>query len=634
MPLYTPAGNPFTDFWKVAGHSWFQYQTGPSGDQTGRIDALFRSSMDTEHDNYFNYAIAGARAVAGTSSFIADGRSKGGWARALQGWPVSNRTGAPYAPDGGGTLLCFGINDLGVLNGHVALNRGAYINAMRAMVSRARASRIYYTTNAAFTYGAGFVSNPFGADGTQDPSGTNRNCHTTTGTPPASSTITYTIPADYAGEPIVMNFLQRYITYSGGGGGVPATGTNNAGTITFSGSAGITGTLYTGNGGPSGFIEWSYLAKRIMAAGTNNAGAALTSANAGQTIIMTCSSMDAGTSDVWFDGGWLETKTPPPVIICNIARSTTAGYNNSLYANWRADAVAFGGAGIALTDVQLDQDVTDTNTLLSALSLEFDSMVQVADCDTAIGKDATATSDGIHPNEKGAGPVVDAIIAARGQLTVPGTAVGKSLAQNGPAPRMGMFGGIRPRRVGDYATQEGILSYGTYTPIAQEMYAVPFVVSQARDNYSKIGIEVTTAPTVAGTIRLAVYDDVNRVGYPQQIMSGLDPTGTALSVATTPAGPSVREASFTLGWPADPGLYWLVLKVDTVGTGPVFRSVATGISPFMPTRPSNGISGIIAMGWKLTGVAVGALNSGALTTFPAGASPTATPPLIQVFRSK
>lgn len=625
MPVYPAAAVAFPDFWKVFGHSWFQYQTGPSGDQTGRIDALFRSSMDIEFENFRNFAIAGGRAAAGNSSFVANARSVGGWPRCLQNIVPPARTSGPYAPDGGGTLFCYGINDLGVMNGHVARNRGAFINAMRAMISRARASRVYYTTDAAFAYGAGFTSNAWGADGTQDPSGVNRQCSTVTGTPPASSTVTFTLPADYAGETVALCFLQRYVSYSGGGGGTPATATNNAGTITFSGTAGVTGTQYTGDGGPSGFIEFSYITKRVTT---------LTSANAGQTIIMTVSSMDAGTSQVYFDGAWLETKTPPPVIVCNIARSTTAGYNGALYGNWRADAVGFGGAGVALSDAQMDADITTTNASLVSLVAEFDAMVQIADCDTAIGGVASATSDGIHPNENGAGPVMDAIITARGLLRIPGTAVGKSLSFNGPAPRASMGGGRRPRRVGDYATEQGILTYGTYTPVVGNMFAVPFVVSEARDYYSKIGVEVTTVGTVAGTMRLAVYDDVAWSGYPQQIMSGLDPTSTALTIGTTPAAPSVRESTFSLGWPADPGLYWLVAKVDTAGTGQALRAVATGINPHMPSRPTTGISGIAAMGWQLTSQATGALSSGAFTTFPSGATLTATPPLIQVFRNK
>lgn len=606
MTLIQSPVNPNPDAWNVYGHSWFQFATGPSGNQAGRVDALLRSALDIEWGNWRNYAIGGAR-ISGNS------RAMGGWSRLHQyKVPPVGRVG-PYAPDGGAHLLGWGINDLGVMDGHVVETRNAVAHTYRSCISKCRASRVYLATDAVFAYGAGFTVSSTGADGSQGVS--TQNATVTT-----SSTITMTLPADYKGEPIALAFLLRPQTYSGGGGGTPATrGSGGGGTVTYSGTAGVTGTTYTGAGIPVAFLENSHMVRRI----TN-----LTSANASQTIIMTATSFDSG-GIIAFDGGWLESKTPTPVIVVNIAKLTTAGYNNSLYANWRADAAGFGGAGTALSDGQMDADVDAMNLAIANVIAEFDGMVQIADADSAIAKDATKTSDGIHPNELGAGPIVDSIIDAKNRLRQPGTAYGKALSFNGPSNRAA--GRRIPHQVNFYHCQEGLLTYGTYTPVSGNLFAVPFLITESNMTFSKIGLECTTVGTVAGGWRLAVYDDVNFSGYPQQIVNGLDPTiSTAMTTATTPAAPSVREISFTLGWVSDPGLFWLVAKCDTTGTGQVFRAVATGESAVMPGRPANGISGISAMGYSLTGQGTAALPG----TFPTGAALTATPPLIQVFRSK
>lgn len=610
MNLYVPGIQPVPDAWSIYGHSWYNSQTGPSGNQAGRVDALFRSACDIEWGNFRNYAVSGARLTGST-------RALGGWNRLQQNRVPPVGRGGPYAPDGGASLFGWGINDAGVVNGHVLENRNAIAQCYRASISKARASRVFLATDAVFAYGTGFAVNAVGAELSQGVS-------TRLATVTTNSTITMTIPADYKGEPIALAFLLRPQTYSGGGSGVPATrGTGNGGTVTYSGTAGVTGTTYCGAGIPSGFVDNSYMVRRITT---------LTSANAGQTIIMTATSFDASGQQINFDGGWLETLTPPPVIVVNVAKLTTAGYNNSLYANWRADAAAFGGAGTALSDGQMDADVDAINVAVAAVVAEFDGMVVIADADSALNKDATKTIDGIHPNEAGAGLIVDSILAAKDRLRPPGTSSGKALSFNGPSNRAG-YRRI-PHQVGLYHCQEGILTYGTYTPVVGNMFAVPFLITEANITFSKIGLECTTVGTVASTWRLGVYDDIGFGGYPGQLVVGLDPSsGGALSFAITPAAPSVREANFSAGWIADPGLYWLVCKVDTAGTGPIFRAVATGESAVMPGRPANGISAISAMGFSVTGVAATALPG----TFPGSAATTtltATPPLVQVFRSK
>src|SRR4051794_422385 len=112
MPITPARARPNIGYWRAFGHSWLQYQTGPSGDQTGRVDALFRLAMGVGYASGKNSTNSGA--------FISgSGRPLGGWTKAAQRMPPPTGRSGPYAPDGGGTLLCWGINDLNCYGGHL-----------------------------------------------------------------------------------------------------------------------------------------------------------------------------------------------------------------------------------------------------------------------------------------------------------------------------------------------------------------------------------------------------------------------------------------------------------------------------------------------------------------------------------
>lgn len=562
------------DAWRVFGHSWFQYQTGPSGDQTGRTDALFRAAMDVEYNSWRNYAVSGAR-IAGATQAL------GGWTRLAQNLNPPVGRVFPYAADGGGTILGWGINDLGIYGGQLANVKNAVVQAYRTCISRARSSRIYYTTDAVFAYGAGFANN---ASGVELGSGTVNRLATTT----TAATITMTLPADYQGETVCFAFLHR-----------PDT---TGGTVTLSGTAGATGTLYVGSGLPGAFLTHGWTCKRVTG---------LTSANAGQTIILTATQMDASGA-IFFDAAWLESLTPPPVIIVNIARLTTAGYANSLYTNWTG------------TQSAKDSDVQSVNASVLAVAAEFDGMVQVADVDTLINKTAAYTSDGIHPNELGAGRIVDGMLTARNNLTPPANASSYSMCFNPPAPRTG------PRRLvrrSGFPYTAVYASTGTYTPVAGDFWAIPFEITESRDKYTNILMEVTTAGTVSGTIRWGIYDDVNYAGYPGQLMSGMDISSAGAFTVPLSAAPAL-SASFTTTFVPDPGLYWLVLKVDTAGTGQVYRALV-GQSEQLPNLTSGGSASQLNMGWKLTGQATGVLPG----TFPSGATAQPSAPMVGILKA-
>lgn len=614
MTVIRRTTKPVPDAWRVFGHSWFQYSTGPSGDQTGRVDALFRSAMDIEWNNWRNYAVGGARAMSNK-------RTNGGYARMLWCLNPPPRTTGPYAPDGGGTVICWGINDLAYFNPTVnTWVIASCVDAIRATVSRARSSVLWEENNAKIVWSGTASSsvttahNGFGSNGDFASGGYSAAMRRMTST---GSIGTLTLPTDYKGEPVVFAFSK-----AGGALG---------GTVTFGGTSGATGTFYTGGGQTEvTYFENGYTVKRI----TN-----LTSAAAGTTITMTSSSLDASGA-IDFDCVWLESLNPPPVIVCDVARPGSNGYGG--YGSWTG------------TELQKDQACLDLNTALGTMIAEFDGMVQMAYCDTAIGKDQSLTSDGVHPNEAGAGEIVDALVDARNRLIPPGTSNSYALSYNGPSPRTASQ--RRPRLANYYYGSDSMLySNGTafataggsgvhYTPVAGELYAVPFFVSEAREVFLRLGIEIMVVGTVAGTIRLGICDDINMSGYPQQLLSngeGSSGTGspqTALSVATTPAAPSVRDGASLVagfGWVADPGLNWLLLKIETTGTGQTYRAIS-GQSDYMPNRPSNGThsaslfpNGYCA--WRLTGQATGAFTD---FSFPSGATPVTTAPLVQAFKSK
>jgi hypothetical protein len=590
--VVTPRAVQNPDFWRVYGHSWFNFQTGPSGDQTGRVDSLVRGALDIEWGHWRNYAINGAQATR-------SGRSTGGWARVLnRSAPPLQSSGArrvaPYAPDSGGTLVCYGINDMGIYGGNLAAVQESYVDAMRAIISRSRASAAFPVTDSAFAYGAGFTSNAAGLDLGQ--ATTDRMATTTT-----SATITFTIPADYTGETIAFGFLKR----------PDQTG----GVVTFSGTAGVTGTFDTQNvqgGIPAAQFNNSYTVKRLTQ---------LTSANAGQTIIMTLTTLDAS-GTVFFDGAWFESETPGAVIVINIAKSYASagvGYYLSTYNTWSSTGTR--------SEANMDSDVATTNAALATMVGEFDSMVQIADVQELI-KSPLLTSDGIHPNERGAAPIVDAIIAARDRLAPAPTAWGRSLSYNTPAPRAAQI--RRPRTTAgsawygsDFTTPSGT---GLAVPASGTLWAVPFVVTEAREIFTQIGIDVVAAGTVAPVIRWGVYDDPDWSGYPGEIIALTNATTTTAKTMALATG--LQSSTFIFQWPVDPGLFWLAIKSDTQGTGQTWRA-QTGQSPFMPQR-ATGVGTNLNCGWQVTGQGTTDL----IGTFPTGATLIQTAPLIQLLKVK
>lgn len=560
FPLQTP------DFWTVYGHSFVMYNGG-SIDQTGRLDSVMRGTFDIEHNNWRNHGKNGA-------ILWYSGGGKGNWSTIWENrGAYQNLTAGPYPGEGGATLLCFGINDLGTIDPTTQIQT-AISNAFLAAISRCRSGVVYKGALAGRTvFGAGFaqVTNDFdnGSLG-----GTYYNATAIT-----NANITMTLPADYQGEPVSMCFLGSYA---------------GAGLITFSGTAGVTGTLELASDTPGASFSYSPMIFRV----TN-----LTSAQAGLTIVATVTRFDAGTS-VKFTDWWLESLSPPPVLVCNINRPTAAGY--ALYGAWTG------------TQASKDAQVATANANLAAVVAQFDPMVQIVDMDSVIGNSTALTSDGLHPNDLGAELIADQIVIAL-QKIFPISSRGQTASMNTPAPRSGNE--RAPHMRTKWYTTRSRKGYGTSAAVvAGDMYMMPLVITEAREQWGAVGVNAINA--VAGTaVRLGMYDDPAWTGYPQKLAVGGEFTSAGALTVLTATG----MTTLTIPFPqprTDPGLYWQTVKFTTAGAAHTFACLLGPVDQ-MTNLGSTGLAATPA-GYKLTGQGTGAFPD----KCPTGASEVDSVPYV------
>lgn len=581
MPVIPQQQLQVPDFWNVFGHSYMQYAFGTYY-QTGRADALFFAAMDTEPFNKRNWAVNGSRACI-------EGASTGGFRRFFNGSKKPQR-GGPYVADGGAALFCWGINDLGLV-GFTTQIKDAWQHAMRTMISRWRAAVIYendFQVGTRTSYGAGFGA--IAATGYTS----NDTAHWCTSTTNANFTLT--LPSDYNGETVAVCFV--------GAGGV------SGGIVTWGGTTGVSGTTSTSNILPGSAVSHCPVTKRFTG---------LTSANAGQTITGTVNTLDGGGA-VMLDYWALEAKNPPPIIVCNTARLTATGYTSN-YASWTG------------TEASRDQDVVDLNSRLTTLVAEFDSMVQIADVDSIINKDATLLfSDGLHPNEFGSAAIVDAIQDARKRLRPTNPYQTRNF--NVPSPRASAV--RKPRRSGSWHTT-------SYSAIGTEMtvtatsptgtcWALPMIVTEATEFWNRLAIKTGATGGSASTIRWGIYDDVAWSGYPGEIVSeptaASGPLSTGTVANTLIMSPTAGNGSFQTVM--DPGLYWLCLLTVTAGATQTWVTLnGDGNGVGLPNLDASGnptTAANMPNAWKATGVATSAMP----TSFPSGAALAGAPPYIGV----
>jgi hypothetical protein len=620
VPLIPAPPFPVSYFWSFYGHSYYQGNFGTHG-PAGRADSIMRSLFGLAPiAETKNHAMVGARATW-------NGNSQGGWTRLIQN-EKGNLVNPGY-PDicyDGAFFLGWGINDLGNA-GNTAQHNTAYQHALRTCISRCRAARVWDDGNAAFTYGT--AGTGFAVQNFQWETSSGDSYHSATVT--TTATISWTVPADYHGGPIVFCFLSK-------------PGVLGA-TFTFGGTAGITGTVSTSNILPAasgaGRIP---VVRRITT---------LTAANAGQTITIAATAIDGGGS-ADFLGAWIESPYPPPVLVANTPKLQALGYANYTFtyaSSLTGTAVAStpatitlasgttlglptagsvtcpsaggtvtiswtGGPGTTLNTLTgvthaggsgnyssstltyagpTDADVIAFNAVLPSLVAEFDAMVQIVDLDTAIGDDPVSLgTDGLHPSELGAARIADAFRVAAQRLNTT-SAYGQASQMN--VPNKALVPLYLPKLSGGWYTSPGCSIPGTaYTPVAQDMFAIPFTCTSQGEVWIKWSME-TLGGTVGATVFMGIYDDRSTSGLPKHIYSA--PCATAITLPTgaavynSPAAPT--NGGLILG--PDPGLYWLVVLFVTTGTGVTIRTVK-GPSLIMPNLASTGGAATTVCGWK------------------------------------
>lgn len=620
MPLTPGPANPLPYFWSFYGHSYYQGSFGTHG-PPGRADSIMRSLFGLPQiDATKNHAAVGSKVTW-------SGLPNAGWVRLFQNEKgITVNPGAPYICNDGAYFLGWGINDVG-FNGQTAQLNTAYQHTMRACISRCRASRTYDAGNAAFTYGAGFTVQNFNWETS---SGNSFFSATSTTT----ATISWTIPADYAGGTIAFCLLC-----------VPGL---KGATWTWGGTAGVTGTTSTSNIMPAGSgAGHTPLVRRITG---------FTAANAGQTITLTVTAIDAtGSAD--FLGAWIESPWPPPVLVTNAPKLQPTGYlayaltktasglsgtavtstpgtvtlasgdTNGLCVPGFVTIPSAGGTvtlsytGITTTTLTgvthaggsgnyssntltwsgpVDADILTFNAALVSLLPEFDAMVQLVDLDAAIGDDPVSLgTDGLHPSELGAARIADAFRIAATKFTTT-SAYGEASQMN--VPNKAMVPLFLPRMSSGWYTSPGCTLAGTaYTPVAGDLFAIPFTATTQSELWSRWSVE-TLGGSVAPTVMFAIYDDRSTTGLPKHLYStpctGPVTLATGAAVFNSTLTPATN--GFIFQGP-DPGLYWLALLIVSTGTGVTFRTIK-GPSLLMPQLTTGGGgSGVTQCGWKLTG---------------------------------
>lgn len=252
----------------------------------------------------FDLALGGSQA-ANDQSWLGVTNSQGGFGWVLQNYNPSS-SAAPYTPANTLPFIHFGHNDLQQHSHDGTGNpRTIFKTAIRTILSRLGAARIFENTDSSVAYGV--LTWQAACPSTFRNSGTSYRP-----VPGNTATITITLPADYDGSPVAIGFTV-YPTSDG--------------TITFSGTAGVTGTV--------NFADLAYSANgTLFRRNSSNCHThritSLTSANAGQTIIMTVSGVSATTFSTPAQLTGLSTN--------GTAGATTYGYRHA-YRTYNGDTI-------------------------------------------------------------------------------------------------------------------------------------------------------------------------------------------------------------------------------------------------------------------------------------------------------
>lgn len=680
FPNIAPNPPGAANFLELFGHSFFSQPVGTGAtvasittDQTGEMTNILASALNITPTNMRNHAV--------TSSVLSQpGRNQCGFARVLADIQRKRKT-YPFVRQGGMYIGCWGINDIGH-NGVGGNVPARFKDSLRAFISRARSSATYLAGDGApWTFGVAYAA--AASTFLNYTSGKAMRATATSG-----GTATFTIPLGYKGEPI--GFAVLCSSGATGGditwGGTVKNTTGITGVVTSTDSGGV--------GGQYGLIVKRFTAA-ANGLSAKNAGQTITltvsRVSASGEVIIDSAWIEASKPDpvvvcnipklparkYTIAFGDVATTSASTTITSNIAQfatatdvgnaitetdtqgaftagKTIASVTNATTAVLSAAAAASrtavevtldrtligytqysGNANFAAATVAshaaADADVVTANDWITSVVAEFDSMVQIADFDAAIGGDANLPSnvytwfalvDGLHPNELGNMRCANAMFDAIEKLKASDPVDLSNLELPGiPAPASGSM--RRPHRVGQYWTAEfGGIGTTTALSTAGQMWAIPLPVTEPAEKWQQLAIYQSNAPTTSGgNVRAGIYDDLGWDGYPNTLV--IEANGSSAFAMGTTSG--IKSIGF-FGWNMRPGLYWLVFKVDSLGTTASNVAYINGPNPIMPSVGNGGNTGGNYIGYQLTGQTAGALPQ----TFPTGGTLVTTAPMLLV----
>jgi hypothetical protein len=629
---------------------------------------LFASAMGIPANKVVNHAVTGAI----LSNPVRGGAlgAGGGFAKVLADIYKTKIIGFPFSRNGNAHLVCFGVNDTGNNSpaNQTALNTAA-LDTLTVLVSKMRASVVINgnSTGQGLAYTGTWTAAAAAANDY-----TSGFAWQTTVT---GGVFTFTIPVGYQGEPITISMVgfssasALSVVFSGTAGVTGTTTLNSRGVYaqcivpkritnltsqnagqTIIGTVALTGATFLLDGiyieakkpVPVLLCNQPHLPSRLVtitsgSGVTTGVNTAFTDATVGFTSVgdagQTITELDAQGA-LTGNTNTISSVTNATTIVLgtNAASAKTAikyswprkwnGYPTNSWTN-----TDFTGATVA-SHAAADTAVTNWNTnVITACKNLFDSMVQIVDLDAAIGT-ATEPAGTIsywdevslaHPNEIGNQVCALACWKAASLLQQPVTdliGIGslQNAAQAAYSPggyRRTILNTVISNTTGalylpDGATLDVVAN--VYTCVVGDCFAYPIMVSEAGIYAMGCSLEQVGA-TGTSTVRVGLYDDMagpgGPWGYPQTLRADGGNTLMTASNAVKALGNFFRAVY--------PGLWWVVMAVQTLGTASTFRTIY-GPCPQLPSwnGTANGIVRPVA--YKITGLAAGAFPS----KFPTG----------------
>jgi len=657
------------------GHSYFDNNSLGSGptaiwtNETSNPGQIYAASIGLDMRKVNNHAVVGAQLVGlGRASGAYGG---GDFARVL-GEIYRSKQSWPFSRSGNAHILCYGINDLGNYTvAQITGSPGVYttaVNILTVLISKMRSAAIYNGNGGANLAYSGTWAAPSGA--TDYTSGYGWATSTTGGT------FTFTIPYGYQGEPICFSMVgynssnALSVAWSGTAGVTGTTTLNSCavnaesivpfrittlsaknagqtiiGTITLSSQTFILDSvwieafkpvpvlvcntprlpckivnIYSGSGvtagGTTAFTDASGNFSSTGSFGVyNDVGAIITEIDAQGALTGNTATVASVTNATTL------------VLTANTAAAKTAiqytiGRNFLGYPSYGSTNLAFYQA-TAANHSAADAQVVQWNTqVVNAVVALFDSMVQVVDLDAAIGADANLPSnvyswfacDALHPNDLGSQRCALAIWQAVSKLKAPSTDVQNfGLLQ---IPSVSAYLGSPYRRIinsGQLFFPDGAqldVVANLYTAVVGDCFAYPFMITESGVYPSAVKMEQISAGN--SVLVAAWYDDLGAVngpsGYPVNMrwqLGNYTMNGSANSVNTV--------GTFYRNW--HPGLQWLVIIIQSLGTTTSTFRTMYGPCPQLPSWTGSAGSIVRPVAWYKSGVATGAPPE----IFPTGA---------------